>query len=389
MIKRDLEPEIQRLAKQFPVVAILGPRQSGKTTLARQCFKDYLYVSLENPDSREFALQDPRGFLKTHEHPKGVIFDEVQQAPSLFSYIQTIVDERQSPGQFILTGSQNFQLHAHLSQSLAGRVATLKLLPLSMQELSQASLLPPSYEQVLFDGGYPRIHTQKISPLDWYPNYIQTYVEKDIRQLKNIPDLYLFQRFIKLCAGRIGQVINWSDLGRDAGVSYHTAQSWVSLLETSFILFLLPPYYKNFSKRLVKAPKLYFYDTGLACSLLDISSPSQLDTHFLKGGLFESFILTDLMKERLNAGRTPAFYYWRDKAGHEIDFIMEGEGKTRALEIKSAKTISPDSFSGLLYWQNVAQASPEDCFLIYGGDKEQMRSQAHVLSWDKTRDVFS
>lgn len=386
MIRRELEKEAKRLSKQFPVVAILGPRQSGKTTLAQQCFPDYTHLSLENPNTREFASQDPQGFLRTY--PDGVIFDEIQHVPQLFSYIQTLVDTTQLPGQFILTGSQNFQLNAQISQSLAGRVAILTLLPFSISELKKEDLLPSSYETLLFSGGYPRIHAQKIAPSDWYPNYIHTYIERDVRQLKNVTDLARFQRFVKLCAGRIGQIINWSDLGRDCGINYHTAQSWISLLEASFVLFLIHPYYENFNKRLIKSPKLYFYDTGLACSLLEITSEKYLQTHFLKGNIFESFVISELTKSRYNKGQNPHFYFWRDKQGSEIDLIFEAHNSIGAIEIKSSQTLSQDAFKEIRYWQKISHHSREECFVIYGGEEFQDRSDARAYGWQKCADIF-
>lgn len=385
MYQRDIQKEAKRLAQHFPVLALLGPRQSGKTTLAKQCFPEYKYFSLETPDTREFAQQDPRGFLRNYE--TGIILDEIQNVPELFSYIQTLVDESGLIGRFILTGSQNFALNHHISQSLAGRIALLKLLPLSIDELKNADILPTFYETLLFYGGYPRIHAQKIQPTDWYPNYIQTYIERDIRQLKNVNDLSLFQKFVKLCAGRIGQLINWSDLARDCGISYHTAQEWVSLLEASFVVFLLKPFHENFNKRLIKAPKLYFYDTGLACSLLNITSEKYLQSHFLKGNLFESFIISELMKASYNQAGTPDFYFWRDKLGHEIDLIFEQAGEIRAVEIKSSQKLSQDTFKELTYWQKLAQIGPKTSYVIYGGDEQQARSQALVYGWKEASRV--
>lgn len=386
MYQRDIQKDAKRLAKHFPVLAILGPRQSGKTTLAKQSFPEYKYFSLETPDIREFAQQDPRGFLRNYE--TGMILDEIQNVPELFSYIQTLVDESGLIGRFILTGSQNFALNNHISQSLAGRIALLKLLPLSINELKNADILPTFYESLLFYGGYPRIHAQKILPTDWYPNYIQTYIERDIRQLKNVSDLSLFQKFVKLCAGRIGQLINWSDLARDCGISYHTAQDWVSLLEASFVVFLLKPHHENFNKRLIKAPKLYFYDTGLACSLLDITSEKYLQSHFLRGNLFESFIISELMKASYNQAGTPYFYFWRDKLGHEIDLIFEQAGKVRAVEIKSSQKLSQDTFKELTYWQKLAQIGTDTSYVIYGGDEPQTRSQAQVYGWKEAPSVL-
>lgn len=382
MYQRELEPFAKTLLNQFPILAILGPRQSGKTTLVKHIFPTHPYVSLENLSSREFALSDPQGFLETHRNHQGLIIDEVQYAPQLFSYIQVEVDSSQKVGQFILTGSQNFQLNAHISQSLAGRIALLTLFPFSMNELAVAEELPDAYEALVFQGGYPRVHAQKIPPFIWYPNYIQTYVERDLRQLKNVADLALFQKFVRLCAGRVGQLINWSDLGRDCGISYNTAKQWVSLLATSYLVFLLPPYFNNTNKRLVKTPKLYFYDTGLACSLLHIESIKQLETHPLKGNLFESFIISELYKNQWHKGKYPQFYFWRDKLGHEIDCLIEKENQWIPIEIKAGKTIVTDFFKGLEYWQKLTHHSSSNPFLIYGGTEEQKRRQCHVLGWN-------
>ncbi len=388
MYKRKLERRTKELAGQFPVVAILGPRQSGKTTLAKLCFPDYHYVNLENPSLRSFAIEDPEGFLQTHGRIEGVIFDEAQRVPDLFSYIQVLVDEKRRAGQFILTGSQNFHLNEQITQSLAGRVALLQLLPFSIGELEQSGVSFSHYAEALFKGGYPSVHTQGISPIDWYPNYIQTYIERDVRQLKNVFDLNLFQRFIRLCAGRIGQVINWTDLGRDCGIDHKTARVWASVLEASYVIYLLPPYYRNFSKRLVKSPKLYFYDTGIACSLLGISSPDDLQSHYLKGGLFESFVISELIKEAsLHRGVSP-FYFWRDHTGNEIDLIFETHSQPKALEIKSSQTISSDYFKTLEQWQSISNSAPDQCYLIYGGNEDEKRSLAQVRSWQKTSTVF-
>ncbi|NGX60882.1 MAG: hypothetical protein K940chlam9_00356 [Chlamydiae bacterium] len=381
MFDRDIEKKALALATKFPVIGILGPRQSGKTTLAQKIFPSYTYVSLEDPQSRLFAEQDPKGFLETHMNGDGIVLDEVQHVPDLFSYIQLIVDETQQPGSFILTGSQNFLLHEKLPQTLAGRIALLTLLPLSIDELKRANRLPDRYEALLFQGGYPRIHAQNISPQDWYPNYLNTYVERDIRELRNVANLTQFQRFIKLCAGRVGQLVNFSDLGRDAGLSFHTVKEWLSLLETSYILFFLQPYHKNFHKRLVKSPKLYFYDMGLTCSLLGINSVKDLDTHYLKGNLFESLIVSELLKMRYHRGLQPNVYFWRDKVGHELNCLVEKGEELLAVEIKSGKTLTSDFFTNIHYWQKLTDSSPSNSYLIYGGHELQKRSYSHVLGW--------
>jgi predicted AAA+ superfamily ATPase len=379
MITRALALKLKSLFLKFPVVSVVGPRQSGKTTLVKNVFPRSDYVSLEDQDTREFALKDPRGFLATY--PKSVIIDEAQRAPELFSYIQSAVDRRNKPGQFILTGSQNLLLHSRVSQTLAGRVAILKLLPLAMAELKNSRYEQSQSESYLIKGFYPRLYDQRIKPADWYPNYIQTYVERDIRLIKNISDLATFQKFVKMCAGRIGQILNLSSLGNDCGISHNTARAWLAILEASYLVFLLEPYHKNFNKRLVKMPKLYFYDTGLACSLLGIRNKSQLSTHYLKGALFESFILSEMFKDRFNQGREPGYYYWRDKVGHEIDCIAETSGGVRPIEIKSGSTVTDDYFSGLKYWAKLTGQAGKNSYVIYNGAEDQKRTLANVVSW--------
>jgi predicted AAA+ superfamily ATPase len=323
IIKRVLENKLKQLRSKFPVISLTGPRQSGKTTLVKYAFDDMDYVSLEDPDTREFAQTDPRGFLAGYT--KGVIIDEAQRVPDLFSYIQTIIDTHNKPGMFILTGSQNFLLDENISQTLSGRVAVLNLLPFSLEELAGTSfdLTLSDYPRALFKGFYPRIYDFDLDPRDWYPGYVQTYLERDVRQIKNITDLGIFRRFMRLCAGRTGQILNLSSLAVDCGISHNTVKSWLSLLETSYIIFLLKPHFKNFRKRLVKMPKLYFFDPGLTCYLLGIENEKQVDTHFLKGSLLESVVIAEFFKYRLNRGREPNCYYWRDKTGHEIDGILE------------------------------------------------------------------
>lgn len=378
--------KLRFLASKFPVVSVIGPRQSGKTTLVRDVFSRMDYVSLEDLDTREFALNDPRGFLATYN--KGAVIDEVQRAPKLFSYIQTAVDSRSKTGQFILTGSQNILLGENLSQTLAGRAAILKLLPLSLEELKNTAYELPSAEDYIFTGFYPRIYDKKIAPVDWYPNYIQTYVERDVRLIKNISDLNVFQRFVRMCAGRIGQMLNLSSLGNDCGITHNTARAWLSILETSYLVFLIRPYYKNFNKRLVKMPKLYFYDTGLACSLLGIQNRQQLETHYLKGSLFESFVLAEIVKNRFNEGLEHNCYYWRDKSGNEIDCLIETGGSLVQVEIKSGKTIVDDFFEGLRYWDKLADRNSKNLYLIYNGEEDQRRTFATVLGWKSITSIF-
>lgn len=377
-IKRNLEKKISQLSKNYPVVAVVGPRQSGKTTLVKHLFPDKKYISLENVDTRSFAKNDPRNFLETYRD--GVIIDEAQYAPELFSYIQEIVDTNQIKGEFILTGSQNFLLLEKITQSLSGRVAIATLLPLSLEELSKKQKNNPM-EKILAKGFYPNAYQMKIDAGEWYQNYIKTYLERDVRTMKNIGDLGIFQKFIKLCAGRIGQILNLSSLANDCGVSHNTIRSWISILEASYVIFLLQPYYENFNKRLIKMPKIYFYDTGVASSLLGVSNHKQLSSHPFIGGLFESFIISELIKKSFNNGLNPDIYYWRDKTGHEVDCLYKSGGKNFAIEIKSAKTINSDFFNNLDYLQNISKNKFTDFILVYGGEDNQQRKNAQVLSW--------
>ena len=377
MIPRIMKSKLLELAQGFPAIAVMGPRQSGKTTLVKSTFPHYAYVSLEEMDQRSFASNDPRFFLDTYKEAKGLIIDEAQHVPELLSYIQTEIDTKDRPGFFILTGSQNFLLGEKISQTLAGRIANLNLLPLALNEHDKEDDL----DQVLFTGGYPRVQSHQISPIDWYSSYIQTYVERDVRHVINIKDLLTFQRFMKLCAGRTGQLINASEIGRDCGVSYHTVNAWLSLLAASYLIHLLPPYYENFSKRIVKSPKLYFIDTGLACSLLDIESPKQLNSHYLRGGLFESFVISEILKRRYNQGRRSNCYFWRDRTGQEIDCIVESGDRRIPIEIKSGSTIRSDFFKQSTYWSKLTDQPAEDMLIVYGGKEQQKRSLGQVIGW--------
>ena len=362
----------------YPIVLLTGPRQSGKSTLLRKKFPEYQYVSLEDLDNRAFALDDPRGFLGTY--PDKTIIDEAQYAPNLFSYLQTHVDLANREGMYILSGSQNFQLMQQISQSLAGRVAILELLPFSREELKTAGILPQTVEDEIFMGAYPRLFDKGIPPTEYYPYYIRTYVERDVRQLKNVSDLGLFVKFIKLCAGRIGQLLNYSSLANDCGIAVSTAQAWLSLLETSYIVHLLKSDYNNFSKRLIKSPKLYFYDTGLACSLLEIKNAKQIDSHYLKGGLFENFVINGFLKRAFNKGETPQLSFWRDSKGNEVDLLETVEGQQFAYEIKSGKTYSTDYAQSLKYWAGLSSADAEHCNIVYGGEKTMEMSDFNLLT---------
>ena len=380
MINRVLSNKIESLAKVFPVITLTGPRQSGKTTLVRNLFKDYEYINLENLNDLHAVQEDPLRFLNSFSS-KGLIIDEAQKFPDLFSYLQGIVDESGHMGKFILTGSQNFLLLEKITQSLAGRVAVLHLMPFGLQELDQAGVVRESLDEALFKGAYPVLYDRPIQPQDYYPSYIQTYIERDVRSIKNIENFSAFQRFIKLCAGRTGQLINLSSIGNELGINYKTVSSWITILEASFIVYLLKPHYRNFNKRLVKQAKLYFFDTGLLCSLLDIRSPEQLHTHYLRGNIFESFIVMEYIKMRYHRGLVPNAFFWRDNTGHEIDLLLEEGTELKAVEIKSGETINSDFFKGLDYFGKLSSLPQENRFLIYGGLKNYERTGANVLSW--------
>jgi len=384
MINRVLGGTIQRSARQFPVVAILGPRQSGKTTLVRDIFPKKPYVTLEDPDTRAFALSDPRGFLARYGN--GAILDEVQRAPDLFSYLQSAVDRTHRPGLFILTGSQNFLLMQHISQSLAGRVRLMTLLPLSLEETRGVRGRTGDPNAVMFRGFYPALFKRKIHPLDWYPSYIQTYLERDVRQIKNIEYLAIFQKFLKLCAARTGQLLNLTSLAVECGITHNTARAWIGILEASFLVHLLRPYHGNFNKRVVKTPKLYFYDTGLVCSLLEIEKERQLASHPLRGNLFETMVVSEMIKARLNRGKTNNLYFWRDKTGHEVDVLSVQGERLNAVEVKSGMTITYEAFTGLEYWRKVS-GKPGKSVLIYGGGEKQERRRAMVMGWERAADA--
>ena len=386
MVQRDIQNIARGLFKKYPVVSITGPRQSGKTTLIKHLYKDLPYVSLEDHDERQFAIQDPRGFL--NRFPDGAILDEVQRTPEIFSYIQTAVDTRRKNGQYILSGSQNFLLSESISQSLAGRVAVLKLLPFSLNELSNSNLLADDYEDLIYTGFYPGIYSNKIPPDIFYSNYIQTYVERDVRNIKQIGDLNSFTRFMQLCAGRTGQLLNMTSLANDCGITVNTAKSWISILESSYTIFLLQPHYRNYNKRVVKTPKLFFYDSGLAASLLKIDHPGQLSSHYLKGSLFENMIIIEILKSRYNRGLQSNLYFWRDNKGHEIDCIIEKANSLIPVEIKSGRTFNVDFRSGIKYWNSISANSAKDSFIIYGGEKSFTGSDANALGWKNINEIL-
>jgi len=372
MIPRTLTNKAQSLLTKFPIVSISGPRQSGKTTFSRLVSPDFEYVNVELPDQRLLAERDPRSFLEQHSNK--VILDEVQNVPHLFSYIQVFSDERNTSGQYILTGSQNFLLMEKITQSLAGRVAILTLLPLSYFEIPEK----PSIEDFIFTGGYPRIIHNQAPPEDFFPTYIQSYIERDVRQLIQVQNLSLFQNFLLLLAGRAGQVFNASALANELGVNHQTVESWVSVLEASYVVFRLRPYYKNFNKRITKAPKLYFYDTGLLCYLLGLRRADDLTRHFAKGAIFENFVILETMKMHYNQGRRPQIYYWRDSNENEVDLLIQDGMYLKAVEIKAGKTVNTDFFKGLKYFKKIAPEAQS--ILIYGGDESQTRTDTQVYA---------
>lgn len=379
MIPRLLAEKIRNLAGKMPVISLTGPRQSGKTILAQHLFPDYQYVNLENLEFRSFAQNDPSGFIRAYTG--GVVIDEAQYAPDLFSYIQVAVDESRRNGEFILTGSQNFQMSAWVSQSLAGRAANVYLLPFSLEELRSADLLAADYEELLFQGSYPRIYDQQVEPFDFYPSYIENYLERDVRQLVQVADLAKFQLFTRLCAARVGQLFNQSAIALEAGADANTIKRWMSILETSFITFRLPPYFKNFNKRLVKTPKLYFFDTGLACSLLGIRTIDQLRQHYLKGAIFENFIIVETLKQFYNRGIRPLCYFWRDNTGNEIDLLIEDGAHIYPVEIKSGRTVQQEFFKNLDFFHKISGNPRENGWVVYGGDQKQARSNGNVTGW--------
>lgn len=396
MIQRTLATRLKAVARAFPVVALTGPRQSGKTTLVRAVFARHAYVSLEAPDQRAFALEDPRGFLSQFDRP--VILDEVQRVPDLFSYLQVHVDERRDwAGRFILTGSQNFLLLERITQSLAGRCAVLHLLPFSLAELTgrrplaldglgkampRVSKRPAvGLMETLHTGFYPRIHDRRLAPLDWLDAYYQTYVERDVRTVLNVGDAETFGRFVRLCAGRCGHLVNLSGLAADCGVSHTTARRWLSVLEASFIVALLRPHHRNFGKRLIKSPKLYFLDTGLLCYLLQVRTPTELLHRAERGAIFESFVFAELYKNFVHRAELPRLCFWRDSAGHEVDLVMDRGSDLIPVEIKSAQTVASDFFAGLDYFRGLAGDEGAPAALFHGGDQAYRRRGVGVYPW--------
>ena len=379
LIPRAVASVLPRLAEGFPILAVTGPRQSGKTTLVRTVFPDKPYVSLEDLDERAYSLEDPRGFLA--RYPDGAVLDEVQQSPALFSYLQTRVDEDRRTGLFVLTGSQQFNLLSGVTQSLAGRVALVPLLPFSLGELAAAGQAPERIEQLLFCGLYPPLWDRSLDAAVWYGNYVRTYLERDVRQMVNVRDLGTFQRFIRMCAARTGQLLNLTSLATDCGVSPNTARAWISVLEASYVLHLLPPHHANFNKRLVKTPKLYFLDPGLASWLLGIQRSEQLAGHPHRGALFETWVMSELLKARFNRALDANVTFWRDHAGQEVDLLIDLGDRLMPVEVKSGQTVVPDFFDGLKRWLDLAGTAAGEAWVVYGGMKRQTRPGITVLPW--------
>jgi len=379
MIKRTLSDYAQFIFTKYPVITITGPRQSGKTTLARHTFSDKPYANLENPMVRQFAIEDPVGFL--NQYPQGAVLDEIQRAPELMSYLQVIVDEKRTNSLFVLTGSSQFKLMEKISQSLAGRTAILKLLPLTIKELGTDAAESP--DEIIFKGFYPRIYDQDIPPGRAYGDYFETYIERDLRQLVNIKNLSLFQRFVALCAGRTGQLLNLSNLANDAGISHSTAREWMAVLQASYIVYLLPPLYRNIKKRLVKSPKLYFYDVGLASWLCGIENTGHVMNHPLRGHLFENTVVIEALKYRFNQGKRDNLNFFRDSSGNEIDLVYNIAHTLLPIEIKSGQTISSDYFKGFKKFQKIFPDLPYGQVIVYGGDTIQDRTDVRIITVDR------
>lgn len=378
-VNRNIKQQMDFIGSKYPILALTGPRQSGKTTFLKKAFSNYTYINLENLDNRRFALNDPNSFLKQYD--KYVIFDEVQRVPELFSFLQNKVDEDNIMGQYILSGSQNFHLMQSITQSLAGRVALFKLFPFDFDELESVNLLHDEYVQNLFRGFYPAIFDRDIPPKVFYSNYIQTYVERDLSEIIQVKDLKQFRKFITLCAARVGQLANLNSLANECGITQPTAKSWISVLESSYILFQMQPYYSNLSKREVKTPKLYFYDTGLLCHLLKIKDASAIYTHSMKGNLFENFVITEIVKKNYHLNLMRDFWFWRDAKGHEVDLIWQKSEKLNIVEIKASATIMPEMFKGLSYFEKYFVDKIESKTLVHSGNFNQKRKLGNVMSW--------
>lgn len=379
MIPRKLSETVLKFAGKYPVISVTGPRQSGKTTLVKSLFPKHKYISLENPETRSISLSDPKSLFEPKDQL--MILDEIQYVPELLSYIQVISDETKIHGQFILTGSQSLILSEKISQTLAGRTAILKLLPFSLSEISKLKQVKDfSFEDYIFKGFYPRTYDEDISPEEFYPFYLETYVQRDVRVIQNVRDLNTFTNFVRLCAGRTGQLLDYSSLAKDIGVSVHTIKGWISILEAGFIVFQLYPYYKNFGKRMIKAPKLYFTDPGLAAFLLGIKNAEQVKTHYLKGSLFENLVVLELLKQRFNHGLPQDLWFFRDSNRNEVDVVAENE-QLQWIEIKSTRTFSPDFLSAFRFLDKNPDTQIGNKTIIYGGDESFTHKEVKIQSW--------
>jgi hypothetical protein len=389
MIPRRLGGKLRALARRFPVVTVTGPRQSGKTTLCKALFPGHRYVSLEAPDTREHAVEDPRGFLAGLG--KGAVIDEIQRAPALLSYLQEEVDARPRPGRFVLTGSAHLGLLAGVSQTLAGRTGLLTLLPFGHDELRGFADAPRERDATLWSGAFPAVFDRGIPVSDWFSAYVATYVERDVRQILNVPDLQAFQSFLRLCAGRAGQLVNLASLGADCGITHNTARSWLSVLEASYVAIRLAPWHANIGKRLVKTPKLYFVDAGLLCALLGIRSATQVAEHPLRGAIFENWVVTEILKSRVHRGLSPDLFFFRSRGGLEVDVVVEAGVDLLAAEVKAGQTIASDFFASLDGLRSLLAASRPPrrvrARLVYGGNSAHERRGTQVVPWSRVADT--
>jgi len=379
MIARKLRKRLENTVSTHPVAVVAGPRQSGKTTLVKAVFPDYGYVSLEDPDTREFAQSDPLRFLDIHS--RKVIFDEVQRAPKLLSHLQTIVDTDDAPGRFILAGLNNLRMMRYLAGSMGDRAALTTLLPLSLAELTDAEAVPATLEELLAIGGYPHIHRRGLNPKEWYGRYVSSFIEREVIKSVTFSHLERFKLFLRMCAARVGQPVNLSTLANDCGITHNTSRAWISILEDAYLVHLLRPYRRSFNKRLVKAPKLYFLDTGLLVYLLGIDRPADLVFHSARGSIFENWVLSELLKSRIHSGRESNLFFWRDYSGREVNFLADGSKEVIPIEVRSGKTENPEFFKGLQTWCDISGAERGDGWVVYGGDESWSRSRGRLVSW--------
>lgn len=379
-----MEVELLSAAKEYPVVTVTGPRQAGKTTLVKDAFPNKIYINLEAPDIRAAAEEDPRAFLQSL--PEGGILDEIQRVPSLLSYIQTIIDEHPVPGLFILTGSHQLALHEAITQSLAGRTAILNLLPLTISELASANI-ELSLNDYLLNGFLPRIYANPMNPTKAYRNYLQTYIERDVRQILHVRDLKTFQHFIRLCAGRVGSVLNKESLGNELGISSHTINQWLSVLEASFIITQITPYFENFGKRVIKSPKLFFTDVGLVTYLLGIENIEQLTRDPLRGFLVENLIVLELIKTRLNKGLEPQLYFYRDQHQNEVDVIYKQSNELIPIEIKASQTYHSQFIKNINYYGSIAGSRVKKGYVVYAGTHEQTIGNVQIINFKKAHQI--